>query len=156
MEGSNETKSVNDKKKGMWKKLLFSKRSNVSLEYIKPNLSKDGVKVRVSPLSEVVALGVGKWCNCLVGFFLGKKMSFYLVKNFVNRIWKRFVDVVVVSYGQGVYIHSFRMRWPTLMCCRGVQIQISDPVGGFSDLIRIFGSEQILIRIYMVSDFSDI
>ncbi|XP_031264168.1 uncharacterized protein LOC116122468 [Pistacia vera] len=105
--GCGDQKQVKWEEKGAWTSVLVSKRSDISLEYVKPNMSKEGGKFRISIPTEIAALGIDKWSNCLVGFFLGKKLPFYQAKSYADRNWSRFGAVGVTSYGRGGYLLMF-------------------------------------------------
>ncbi|XP_031251021.1 uncharacterized protein LOC116108917 [Pistacia vera] len=77
------------------------------MEYFAPEILDDGRRIRVIPPKEVADLGRDKWGNCLVGFFLGRRLPFSLVKGFIDRNWKCFGKVCVVSNGVGGFIMKF-------------------------------------------------
>ncbi|KAF7123295.1 hypothetical protein RHSIM_Rhsim12G0066300 [Rhododendron simsii] len=82
-----------------------SSSSYMKLSYHPPQVKK--AKVIVCPHAEVIVEGVAQWSNCLVGYFLDKKLPFIGVQNIATQIWKKFGIQKVMSNEQGFYFFEF-------------------------------------------------
>ncbi|KAI8573288.1 hypothetical protein RHMOL_Rhmol01G0266700 [Rhododendron molle] len=61
--------------------------SRMKLSYHHPQVKE--AKLVVCPPAEVIEAGVAQWSNCLVGYFLDKKLPYIGVQNIASRIWKK-------------------------------------------------------------------
>ncbi|KAG5544422.1 hypothetical protein RHGRI_016994 [Rhododendron griersonianum] len=64
-------------------------------------------RVVVCPPEDVVEAGIAKWNNCVVGYFLDKKLPFGAISNIAFRIWKKFGIQKVMSNEQGFFFFKF-------------------------------------------------
>ncbi|KAF7145087.1 hypothetical protein RHSIM_Rhsim04G0153000 [Rhododendron simsii] len=64
-------------------------------------------RVVVCPPPEVVDVGVSQWKDCVVGYFLDKKLPFSAVESIAFQIWKRFGIQKVMSNDQGFFFFKF-------------------------------------------------
>jgi hypothetical protein len=64
-------------------------------------------KVFVSPPVAAVEEGESRWNSSLVGQFLDKALPFFLVKKYVQLMWKQYGDVEVFSVENGMFIFRF-------------------------------------------------
>lgn len=92
---------------GGWKHLFKSNISNMEMEFIEPTLSSGGTKIKVTLPKEVADIGSSKWSTSIVGFFLGKRIPFSVMKSYVDKVWKKFGHVAVISNGFGGFIFKF-------------------------------------------------
>ncbi|GAV59562.1 DUF4283 domain-containing protein [Cephalotus follicularis] len=67
---------------------------------------ENGVCV-VEPSDEVFELGVKKWSNALVGYFVGKRISFKAVKEQLEKKWKKWGGVSVITGDNGTFLFNF-------------------------------------------------
>ncbi|KAG5552180.1 hypothetical protein RHGRI_010315 [Rhododendron griersonianum] len=79
--------------------------SRMALAYHPPQIR--GSRLVVCPPIEVEECGAERWSDCLVGYFLDKKVSFHLVDNIVKRIWKKFGIYEVMANDQGFFFFKF-------------------------------------------------
>ncbi|KAI8551298.1 hypothetical protein RHMOL_Rhmol06G0174900 [Rhododendron molle] len=85
--------------------LCASASSRMNLSYFPPQLRDS--KVVVCPPQDVVDQGSDLWSDCIVGYFLDKKVPFPLVKNIVMRIWEKFGIYDVRANDQGFFFFKF-------------------------------------------------
>lgn len=69
--------------------------SRMKLTYFPPVVTAAKTVVYLPP--SVEAKGREQWSDCVVGYFLDKKVPFGLVKNIVDRIWLKFGVYDVLS-----------------------------------------------------------
>ncbi|KAG5535909.1 hypothetical protein RHGRI_023626 [Rhododendron griersonianum] len=82
-----------------------STSSSMNLSYFPPQLRDS--KVVVCPPQDVVDQGSDLWTDCIVGYFLDKKVPFPIVKNIVMRIWEKFGIYDVRANDQGFFFFKF-------------------------------------------------
>ncbi|KAG5545007.1 hypothetical protein RHGRI_017464 [Rhododendron griersonianum] len=82
-----------------------SSSSHMNLSYYPPQLRD--AKVVVCPPQEVIDLGSELWTDCVVGYFLDKKVPFPIVKNIIMRIWEKFGISDVLANDQGFFFFKF-------------------------------------------------
>ncbi|KAI8570411.1 hypothetical protein RHMOL_Rhmol01G0032000 [Rhododendron molle] len=86
--------------RGAWNdKVGDNSVGRVNLEFIPPQVIND--RIAVSPPAEVEEQGLGRWKNCLVGYFLDKKVPFQMVRSINMKIWDKFgiSDVLANDFG---------------------------------------------------------
>ncbi|KAK3189362.1 hypothetical protein Dsin_028923 [Dipteronia sinensis] len=77
----------------------------MNLKYYQPFHS--GNRKSVSPPLEVAENGFKAWKNCLVGYFIEKKLPFSLVNNIAMRIWGNRGLLEVLANEKGFYFFKF-------------------------------------------------
>ncbi|KAF7145517.1 hypothetical protein RHSIM_Rhsim04G0101400 [Rhododendron simsii] len=93
-----------------WTEVLASsaddvKNTPMSLSYRPPQVR--GSSVVVCPPQEVEDNGSDLWSDCIVGYFLDKKVAFPIVKNIVMNIWRKFGIYEVLANDQGFFFFRF-------------------------------------------------
>ncbi|GAV81787.1 DUF4283 domain-containing protein, partial [Cephalotus follicularis] len=68
--------------------------------------TEDGVCI-VEPLDEVFEVGVKAWSNTLVGYFVGKKIPFKIVKESLEKKWRKWGSVQVITDSDGNFLFRF-------------------------------------------------
>ncbi|KAK3189533.1 hypothetical protein Dsin_029094 [Dipteronia sinensis] len=93
--------------KGAHHNLLMDPPSGrpMNLKYYQPFHS--GNRKCVSPPLEVAENGSKAWKNCLVGYFIEKKLPFSLVNNIAMRIWGNHGLLEVLANEKGFYFFKF-------------------------------------------------
>lgn len=66
----------------------------------------DGVLI-IKASKEIIEEGISYWKSCLVGEFLGKTPPFFLVKNMVETLWKKFGKVEIKPGDDDLYVFRF-------------------------------------------------
>ncbi|GAV77646.1 LOW QUALITY PROTEIN: Exo_endo_phos domain-containing protein/DUF4283 domain-containing protein, partial [Cephalotus follicularis] len=66
----------------------------------------DGVCV-VKPPDEVFELGVKEWSNALVGYFVGKRIPFKIIKENLEKKWRKWGAVSVIIGDNGTFLFKF-------------------------------------------------
>ncbi|GAV78778.1 DUF4283 domain-containing protein [Cephalotus follicularis] len=66
----------------------------------------EGVCV-VEPPDEVFELGVKVWSNALVGYFVGKRFPFKIVKEHLEKKWRKWGAVTVITGDNGTFLFKF-------------------------------------------------
>ncbi|GAV77269.1 LOW QUALITY PROTEIN: Exo_endo_phos domain-containing protein/DUF4283 domain-containing protein, partial [Cephalotus follicularis] len=66
----------------------------------------DGVCV-VEPPVEVFELGVKEWSNTLVGYFFGKRIPFKIVQEHLEKKWRKWGAVSVITGDNGTFLFKF-------------------------------------------------
>ncbi|XP_044491520.1 uncharacterized protein LOC123215472 [Mangifera indica] len=95
--------------KRSWNNLLKEKQvSNLKLEYFPPSEILAGGKYSISPPPEVADEGAKRWEKCAIGFFMGRRMPFLLVKRYAIRHWSNYGLTDFISTGMGVYLLKFK------------------------------------------------
>lgn len=61
----------------------------------------------VSPPEEVASLGEARWKDCVVGYFVDKKLSFKAVNSITDKIWGKYGLIDVLSNEEGFYFFQF-------------------------------------------------
>ncbi|KAK2642091.1 hypothetical protein Ddye_023854 [Dipteronia dyeriana] len=79
--------------------------SPMNLKYYEPFHSV--IRKCVLPPLEVAENGSKAWKNCLVGYFIGKKLPFSLVNNIAIRIWGNLGLLEVLANEKGFYFFKF-------------------------------------------------
>ncbi|KAF7113421.1 hypothetical protein RHSIM_RhsimUnG0127600 [Rhododendron simsii] len=79
--------------------------SRMHLSYFPPQIRES--KVVVCPPQDVIDQGSDRWNDCVVGYFLDKRVPFPLVKNIVMRIWEKFGIYDVLANDQGFFFFQF-------------------------------------------------
>ncbi|KAF7120978.1 hypothetical protein RHSIM_Rhsim13G0137500 [Rhododendron simsii] len=79
--------------------------SRMKLSYHPPQVKE--AKLVVCPPVEVIEAGVAQWSDCVVGYFLDKKLPYIGVRNIASRIWKKFGIQKVMTNEQGFYFFEF-------------------------------------------------
>ncbi|KAI8531013.1 hypothetical protein RHMOL_Rhmol11G0104400 [Rhododendron molle] len=74
------------------------------LQYFAPSIVNDKV---VSPPPDVVNLGLDKWKDCVVGYFLDRKLHFKAVKSIAESVWARFGLVDALGNEEGFFFFQF-------------------------------------------------
>ncbi|GAV61151.1 DUF4283 domain-containing protein, partial [Cephalotus follicularis] len=59
------------------------------------------------PPDEVFELGVKEWSNALVGYFVGKQIPFKAVKEQLEKKWKKWGGVSVITGDNGTFLFKF-------------------------------------------------
>ena len=59
------------------------------------------------PPKEAIEEGISKWSSSLVGEFLDKPLSYYIVKRTVESIWAQYVKVEAFLLENGLYLIKF-------------------------------------------------
>ncbi|KAG5560627.1 hypothetical protein RHGRI_003823 [Rhododendron griersonianum] len=102
----------------------------MALQYFAPFFVNE--KLVVSPPEEVVLLGSEKWKDCVVGYFIDRKLPFRAVKSIAERIWAKFGLVDVLSNDEGFFFFQF------------------DKVGAYRELIEAgpchFGDRLLVLK----------
>lgn len=91
-----------------WNKLFERKKSNSSLKFFPPPARKYPNRAIVAPPKEIAEVGAKRWENCAVGFFLGRRVPFPLVKRYADRMWTSLGLEEITSNGQGMFILKFK------------------------------------------------
>lgn len=99
-------KSGGGPKRRAWNNLFNPKKGVAPLEFVAPKTIENDLVIASIPM-EIVELGKDNWSKSLVGYGVGKKLPFMLVKKFVEKIWKSFGKIEVLSNGQGCFIFNF-------------------------------------------------
>lgn len=81
------------------------KNTRMSLSYRPPQVR--GSRVVVCPPQEVEDNGSDLWSDCVVDYFLDKKVAFPIVKNIVMTIWQKFGIYEVLANDQGFFFFRF-------------------------------------------------
>ncbi|GAV92256.1 DUF4283 domain-containing protein, partial [Cephalotus follicularis] len=68
--------------------------------------TEDGVCV-VEPPDEVFEVGVKAWSNTLVGYFVGKRIPFKIVKENLEKNWRKWGSVQVITGSDGYFLFRF-------------------------------------------------
>ncbi|KAI8542487.1 hypothetical protein RHMOL_Rhmol08G0141500 [Rhododendron molle] len=82
-----------------------SGESPMTLSYFPPVVTAEKPVVYLPP--SVEAKGCQQWADCVVGYFLDKKVHFKLVKDIVTNIWRKFGIYEVLSNDRGFYFFKF-------------------------------------------------
>jgi hypothetical protein len=93
-------------KVGDWANLFKSDRTMGSLQYFEPK--KNGGKTCVFSPDAIVEEGIVKWKSSLVGQFMDKQLTYFLVKKSVESMWKQYSAVEVFSLDNGMFIFRFQ------------------------------------------------
>ncbi|GAV66714.1 DUF4283 domain-containing protein [Cephalotus follicularis] len=89
-----------------WRQLFQQPhRLEERLTYHAPKLV-EGVCV-VEPPDEVFELGVKVWSNALVGYFVGKRIPFKIVKEQLEKKWRKWGAVTVITGDNGTFLFKF-------------------------------------------------
>ncbi|GAV76400.1 DUF4283 domain-containing protein, partial [Cephalotus follicularis] len=80
-------------------------RMEERLSFHEPKV-ENGVCI-VEPPDEVFDLGVKKWSNALVGYFVGKRIPFKAVKEQLEKKWKKWGGVSVITGDNGTFLFNF-------------------------------------------------
>lgn len=90
-----------------WKDKVASDLSSarMSLQYYPPCVLND--KLVVNPPVEIEISGVSKWKDCVVGYFVDKKLPFMAVKKIAEKIWGKFGLSEVLSKDEDFFIFQF-------------------------------------------------
>ncbi|KAK4381150.1 hypothetical protein Sango_2996300 [Sesamum angolense] len=75
----------------------FHNSSRKTLTYIPP--SEQNGEVLVRPTIDMIREGSNRWNTTVVGYFLGKRLYFHHLNNFVHSIWPAVQDVKATSNG---------------------------------------------------------
>ncbi|XP_044474043.1 uncharacterized protein LOC123202280 [Mangifera indica] len=67
-----------------------------------------GGKYSISLPPEVTDEGAKRWETCAIGFFMGRRMFFLLVKRYAIRHWSNYGLADIISTGIGVYLLKFK------------------------------------------------
>ncbi|GAV80347.1 DUF4283 domain-containing protein [Cephalotus follicularis] len=86
---------------------LFSQlhRDDESLSFHEPK-EQNGVCI-VEPPDEVFEVGVKTWSNTLVGYFVGKRIPFKVVKEQLEKKWRKWGAVQVITADNGNFLFKF-------------------------------------------------
>ncbi|KAG5565975.1 hypothetical protein RHGRI_001788 [Rhododendron griersonianum] len=77
----------------------------MDLQFFPPAIVNE--KIVVQPPEEVVTLGNEKWKDCVVGYFIDRKLPFTTVKSIAEKIWAKFGLIDVLSNDEGLsYVAS--------------------------------------------------
>ncbi|KAG5560701.1 hypothetical protein RHGRI_003888 [Rhododendron griersonianum] len=85
--------------------VVNSSAPRMDLQYFAPTVVNE--KIVVQPPEEVVPLGIEKWKDCVVGYFLDKKLSFNAVKSIAEKVWAKFGLIDVLSNEEGFFFFRF-------------------------------------------------
>ncbi|GAV92808.1 DUF4283 domain-containing protein [Cephalotus follicularis] len=89
-----------------WRQLfLQSSRVEDKLSFFEQK-TENGVCI-VEPPDEVFEEGVKTWSNTLVGYFVGKRIPFKIVKENLEKKWKKWGSVQVISGVDGNFLFRF-------------------------------------------------
>ncbi|KAG5545182.1 hypothetical protein RHGRI_017610 [Rhododendron griersonianum] len=80
----------------------------LALQYFPPTSVND--RILVTPPSGLGEAGVEKWKNCMVGFFLDKKLPFLSVQSIAFNAWGKKGLVDVLSNDNGFFFFQFNSR----------------------------------------------
>ncbi|GAV71452.1 LOW QUALITY PROTEIN: Exo_endo_phos domain-containing protein/DUF4283 domain-containing protein, partial [Cephalotus follicularis] len=61
----------------------------------------------VEPPNEVFELGIKEWSNALVGYFVGKRIPFKIVKEHLEKKWRKWGGVSVITGDNGTFLFKF-------------------------------------------------
>ncbi|GAV92904.1 DUF4283 domain-containing protein, partial [Cephalotus follicularis] len=61
----------------------------------------------VEPPDEVFQVGVDTWSNSLVGYFVGKRIPFKIVKEHLEKKWRKWGNVQIITGANGNFIFKF-------------------------------------------------
>lgn len=61
----------------------------------------------MSPPEEVASLGEARWKDCVVGYFVDKKLSFKAANSITDKIWGKYGLIDVLSNEEGFYFFQF-------------------------------------------------
>ena len=95
-------------KRVSWNSFFTPKKSNVKLEFFEPKGKDSKGRICVAPPQEVAEQGAIRWNTCVVGFFLGKRPPFLMVKRALEKVWTAYGLKDVMTSGQGVFILKFQ------------------------------------------------
>ncbi|KAG5561747.1 hypothetical protein RHGRI_004708 [Rhododendron griersonianum] len=84
---------------------LVKSKKKMRMQFFSPTIMND--KIQVCSPEEVESQGVGKWENCLVGYFIDKKLPFSAVQNIVVKIWAKFGLKDVLANENGFFFFLF-------------------------------------------------
>lgn len=76
--------------------------SRIHLQYFSPVVANN--RIIVSPPEEVASLGEARWKDCVVGYFVGKKLSF---NSITDKIRGKYGLIDVLSNEEGFYFFQF-------------------------------------------------
>lgn len=91
-----------------WKEVVTNSGKSaphMQFQYFPPVVEED--EILVSPPPEVEEAGALSWSNCVVGYFLDKKLPFYAVDSIAHKLWDKFGLIEVVSNDRGFYFFKF-------------------------------------------------
>ncbi|GAV83566.1 DUF4283 domain-containing protein [Cephalotus follicularis] len=89
-----------------WRQLFTQlHRHDERLSFHEPK-EQDGVCI-VEPPDEVFEIGVKRWSNTLVGYFVGKRIPFKVVKEQLEKKWRKWGAVQVVTADNGNFLFKF-------------------------------------------------
>ncbi|KAF7145034.1 hypothetical protein RHSIM_Rhsim04G0043700 [Rhododendron simsii] len=77
----------------------------MALQFFAPSVINE--KIVVQPPEEVVTLGNEKWKDCVVGYFIDRRLPFKSVKDIAERIWSKFGLIDVLSNDEGFFFFQF-------------------------------------------------
>ncbi|KAG5560625.1 hypothetical protein RHGRI_003821 [Rhododendron griersonianum] len=77
----------------------------MALQFFAPSVINE--KIVVQPPEEVVTLGNEKWKDCVVGYFIDRRLPFKSVKDIAERIWAKFGLIDVLSNDEGFFFFQF-------------------------------------------------
>ena len=80
--------------------------SKVTLQYHKPTKLVDG-QIRVSPLRAIVNQGAKEWEHCLIGYFLGSRLPFPVIRSIAMRLWMKAGLFDVIAQNNGFLLFQF-------------------------------------------------
>lgn len=80
----------------------------LALQFFPPTSVND--RILVAPPSGLGEAGAEKWKNCMVGYFLDKKLSFLSVQSIAFNVWGKKGLVEVLSNDNGFFFFQFNSR----------------------------------------------
>ncbi|GAV93056.1 DUF4283 domain-containing protein [Cephalotus follicularis] len=88
-------------------RLLFQQAHRIDerLSFHEPKV-ENGVCI-VEPPDEVFEVGVKSWANTLVGYFVGKRIPFKVVKEQLEKKWGKWGSVKVITGANGNFLFKF-------------------------------------------------
>ncbi|GAV92184.1 DUF4283 domain-containing protein [Cephalotus follicularis] len=89
-----------------WRRLFQqTHRLDERLSFHEPKM-ENGMCI-VEPPDEVFEVGVKSWANTLVGYFVGKRIPFKVVKEQLEKKWGKWGSVKVISGANGNFLFKF-------------------------------------------------
>lgn len=100
-------KSIGIRVKPSWKSLFAYKQADNLFSYYFASKDKNG-RILVDPSSEVVMLGVGKWEEWLVRYFVDFKLLFSYMKSYLDANQKRLGKYELLSNQYGCFLFKLK------------------------------------------------
>ncbi|GAV92266.1 DUF4283 domain-containing protein [Cephalotus follicularis] len=89
-----------------WRQLFQQPhREDVRLSFHEP-ITVNGECI-VEPPDEVFQVGVETWSNSLVGYFVGKRIPFKIVKEHLEKKWRKWGNFQIITGANGNFLFKF-------------------------------------------------